>query len=565
MNDPGQADPSWVGLASTLLEHRAGRVGAIVRAMSPWCSRDWRRGASVALVFLLFYVGFAPARLKNSDDVGLFRVTEALFENGTLAVPAHRHAHRGADGRLYAPYAIGQAVLALPLYALAREARHVLPERWTRALSGPERVIVRGFPRQSLDRMRGAPGYSEVDRSVYGGTLEIAFVMLYAPIASALLAMGLFLLLRRLAVSPRNALMTTVLIGVCSYPATMSVYFLRHTSETVTVVFALLWLRDYRETGRTASLALGSAAGSLTFLVRFPGVLAGPALGVYAVHAMLERGRRGARPWLPDLAAVSVPLAAAIAIHVSLNHALWGTLLRSPMTEGALESSPSFTHAFAAFLAAPGISVFAYSPLLLLLPWTLRAAAKRWPWECAVFALYAVTQLLFFSSYHYWTGLWSAPGPRYLLPGCTLLLLSLGAWLDAGPSRAGRDVLLALAGVGAVVQLALLLANWSVVAHPLMLAESQAALGSGDPTSYEPQFDFLYRPGESPILGSLHAVATGQIDAWLWKLGAGWPGEPAAPGVALALALAWGIGCAVGGRRLWRMMEQPRAPADGHT
>src|SRR5262245_13799286 len=108
----------------------------------PFGARDARIAGAVALVFLLFYAGFGQARFKSTDEFGLYLITESLFERTTLEVPIHRHAHVGADGRLHAPFAVGQAVLALPLYALGKLSARLLPDGWVHALAGPERVIV---------------------------------------------------------------------------------------------------------------------------------------------------------------------------------------------------------------------------------------------------------------------------------------------------------------------------------------------------------------------------------------------------------------------------------------
>ena len=291
------------------------------------------------------------------------------------------------------------------------------------------------------------------------------------------------------------------MVGLCSYPAMMSVYFLGHVSELVMVVFALLGFRSFLETGRLAPLALGSSAASLTFLVRFPGVLAGPALAFYLAHCLHERRRREPRRFGPDLAAVGAPLAVALALHVGTNYLQWGSAIASPVIVGGLETNGTFFRALAGFLISPGIGVFAYSPLLLLLPWTLRAAARRWPWECAAIAIYAATQLLYYANYRFWTGLWSAPGPRYLFPSCALLLLSLGAWLELRHSRLARAALTSLAAVGAVIQIALLTADWQEVTKPLHAAEWQAAVASGRYENYDPDFAFLFDPAASPIWG----------------------------------------------------------------
>jgi hypothetical protein len=519
----------------------------------PLGARDWRIGAAVGLVFLVFYTGFTQARFKSTDEFGLFLMTQSLFEHASLEVPIHRHAHVGADGRLHAPFAIGQAVLALPLYALGKAADRALPRAWVRALAGPDLATERELPALSVARIAPAlpPGIAPVERTVYGGAIEISSVGLYAPIASAVLAAGLFLLLRRLGASLRAALLTVFAIGVCSYPAMMSVYFLGHVSELAAVVFALHGFRTFRETGRRLPLALGSGFASAAFLVRFPGVLAGPALALYLAHCLRERWRREPRRSAADLAAAGAPLCAAVALHVGTNYLQWGSPIASPVVAGGFEANDSFSAALAAFLVAPGISVFAYSPLLLLSPWTLRAAIRRWPWECAAIATFALTQLLYYAHYRYWTGLWSAPGPRYLFPSCALLLLPLAAWLEARPPRPALAAAAALAALGATAQLALLTADWQEVSRPLHAAASPAAADASD-VDREPDFSFLFDPAASPILGSARAVAAGQIDTWLWKLARGWPGEPARPAVALALALLWAAGSGVGAWGLWR-------------
>jgi hypothetical protein len=520
----------------------------------PLGARDWRIGCGVGLVFLVFYAGFTQARFKSTDEYGLYLMTQALFERGSLEVPVHRHAHVGADGRLHAPFAIGQAVLALPFYGLGKAAGRALPDAWVSALAGPDRAIVRELPALSIARLAPAlpPGAAPVERTVYGGAIEISFVGLYAPLASAIAAAGLFLLLRQMGASPRAALLTVFGIGVCSYPAMMSVYFLGHASELALVVFALLGFRTYLDTGRRLPLALGGSAASLTFLVRFPGVLAGPALAAYAAHCLHERWRHDARRASADLAAVGAPLCAAVALHVVTNYLQWGSPFGSPIVAGGLEANDTFFRALAAYLVAPGISVFAYSPLLLLLPWTLRAAVRRWPWECAAFAIYAATQLLYYAHYRYWTGLWSAPGPRYLFPSCALLLLPIAAWLDARPPRRAFAALASLAALGAVVQFALLTADWQEVTRPIQAAQWEAAVQSGSYASHEPDFAFLFDPAQSPIWGSLRTTAAGELDTWLWKLARGWPGEPPHPAVALSLALLWAGGSVAGARGLWR-------------
>jgi hypothetical protein len=492
---------------------------------------DWRLAFVVGIGCAIFYTVFTHGSFKGSDEVGVFQVTESLYRNGSLTVPIHHHAHVGADGRLYHAWATGQSVLALPLYALAQVAEATLPTSWARAVAGPVSKSTRRVRGQRAAELRRAGlGHIRAQTLRYSGSLEIFFVCLFAPLAGGVLVAVFFLLQRELGVSTRNALVAAMLTGLCSYPAMMAVYFLRHTAEAIATLAAFALFHAYGRTGALRLLMWGSAAASSTVLVRFPAVLSALGLAFYVCWCVRIRMRAGARPG-PAVFAIAGPLLVAAAIHCGLNYAKWGSFISSPMVSGGLEGSASFFTALSAFLWSPGISVFAYSPLLLLLPWTFTALLRTGRVECIFILIIALTELLYFSNYRFWTGLWSAPGPRYLFPACVLLMVPLGVWLDGSRTRIQNGLLWGLAGVGGVAQLALLTAKWSGVIR-----------GEGY-KDYEPQFSFLFVPDASPIVGSVRVALEGQIEPWLWKLGVGWPGQAAQPVVAAGLALAWIAAC----------------------
>ena len=53
---------------------------------------------------------------------------------------------------------------------------------------------------------------------------------------------------------------------------------------------------------------------------------------------------------------------------------------------------------------------------------------------------------------------------------------------------------------------------------------------------FAPAMRFVFLPDLTPIEVSVHAIAAGQIDAWIFGLARGFDGEPGHPGAALALA-----------------------------
>jgi len=130
------------------------------RALAAWT------GLLVTLVLL----GFHRGHFTSSDEVGVYETTRALAERAALDVPPIPMAFPGRDGRLYSQYAVGQSLLAVPLYELGRLAEATLPWRWKRALQGPAR--------QMLGR-------------TYRSGVPMFFVGLYAPLAIGLLV-GIF-------------------------------------------------------------------------------------------------------------------------------------------------------------------------------------------------------------------------------------------------------------------------------------------------------------------------------------------------------------------------------------
>ena len=88
---------------------------------NPRTGTAWR----LALAALLLYAVSGGGRIAGSDEVTMFEVSRALL-HGHVAVPEGATL-QGADGRFYSKNAAGQAVLALPLTALAEGVTAVAP------------------------------------------------------------------------------------------------------------------------------------------------------------------------------------------------------------------------------------------------------------------------------------------------------------------------------------------------------------------------------------------------------------------------------------------------------
>jgi hypothetical protein len=491
---------------------------------------DRRVALRLAVLLLVFYAGFAGGGFKSSDEYTVYETTASIWDRGTLEVGPAPYTAIAPDGRRYSQYALGQSVLALPFFGAGRVASNVLPEPLARALAGP-RVPPKGPPRRS-------------------GRLEMAAVALFAPLATALLVALFFCLERRLGASPRSALAASGMLALCTYVAMHAKYFLRHTTTTALLLAALLAFLRWRDTGRAAALAAGSALASAIVLVRLPDAILGLPLGLWLAWLLAERARRdGVAAVARQLPALAGPLVVAAGLHLWGNHARWGTWIDTPiLTQSNLFTTP-LLHGLHGLLLSPGVSVFAYSPLLLLAPWALRALARR-DRALAGFALGASLLLLvLYAKFYYWPGLPTCPGPRYLFAAVPLLLLGLGPWLDAARGRRAVIAPVAtLALLGFVVALGLLLADWLAITRVYRYRMLQVP------------WDHLFVLAKSPILGAWHVVGMGEVDAWLWRLGEGWAGQEARPGVAALLAALWLAALGLAGGWLWRAARS--APAD---
>jgi hypothetical protein len=489
-------------------------------------------GAFVSTFLLLFH----HAGLAGSDEYGMFEQTASLVRRGDLAVPPIQHAYPGRDGRLYSHYAIGQSVLAAPFYALGALVDDHGPLRLKRLLAGPGGSI------------RGR---------VYQ-TATIFTVLLLPILLTGVLAAVFFRFQCLLDVPGPWAAAAALAATLTTYVAYMSVFFLQHTAETTATFAAFYCFARFARQGGAGLLALGSGLASLAFLVRLPAAVIAVSMAGYLVWALDRRygWLRGLRAWREPalwraLAALAAPALVTLAIHMAVNYWRWGALLDSPMMAERDRFATPLSLSGIANLFAPGSSVFLYSPLLVLVPWLCAAAWRR---ERALvvagLANFAICWL-FFSRYKSWTGLWSAPGPRYLTATLPLLLLPLGIWLQQA-GRGGRRAFALMCATGLAIQVALMATSW-----PEMVRRA-GYLTMGSPDF---PYAFLFVPEASPVLWAWRLFLHGETNGtWLVQVARGWPGFEGAPATAAALAAAWLLALFFAGTRLWRALRREGAP-----
>jgi hypothetical protein len=485
-------------------------------------------GCTVALGLTILQRG----HFLSGDEIGVFFQTRSIATSGTLAIPRLANSYRGRDGNIYSQYTIGQSLLAVPFFQIAHIAEGWLPERARAAIAGPPTVLL------------GKP---------YPIGFEMLGVGLYGPAAMGVLAGLFFLFERRLGATAGAAAAASLLLAGCTYAATMSATFLQHTTETIWVLAALYFWHRFRSDGSRRDLLFGSLFAATLPHIRLPASIVIAALGGYLLFVLWERWRRrGDAIDVRSLALrVALPAALSLAAYVLVNALKWGDWFESPMLRERRGMGVDWSRSLTGFLVSPGMSVFVYSPLLLLAPWSFRSLLRRHRAEAWTILAAVASSLAFYCSYERWTGLWAAPGPRYLFTSTVLLMLALGPWLDVARGSATRVAVALLAGAGAFVQIVTGVIGWG----PLIEAEGWE--------TWQPRFGFVFELGASPLVAAIRALGDPELlDLFVVRVARGWPGSPPAPAAALAIAGTWLAGTAWLGLRLRRALARAeREPA----
>jgi hypothetical protein len=465
----------------------------------------------------------------STDEIGVFLQTRSLATEGSLAIQKLPNSYAGRDGRIYSQYTIGQSLLALPLFQVARLLQPLLPLRVRLAIAGPPTAVL---------GVRYPIGF------------EMFAVGLYAPIATGALAGLFFLFERRLGASARAALLASGLLALCTHAGTLSSIFLQHTTETIWLLAAFYGWHRFRSDGDRGALLLGSSFAATLPHIRVAAAIALPALGGYLLFALWERRRRDdAIPWRDLALRVALPGVLSLVVYAAVNAIKWGGPLESPMLAERSVMRQDWGKSLTGFLISPGMSVFVYSPLLLLAPLTFRRFFREHRAEAWTILAAIASSLCLYASYERWTGLWAAPGPRYLFSSMVLAMLPLGRWLDVTRGPLARAAVVILAAAGASIQLATSVVSW------------QGLVALEGWQTWQPKWGFLFTIASSPPIAAIRALARPEMyDLWVIRLARGWPGAEPAPGAALAVVLVWLTVTVLLALRLVRSLDEP-APA----
>ena len=336
------------------------------------------------LAFLVLYVGVTRGHFIVTDEIAVYQATRSLWEEGNLSTGWMNNTFPGRNGRYYSVYSPGLSVASLPLYGLGKELGRGL--KWA---GRPDWIATFAGPSIGWEPSR------------WGGDIEIFFANLLNCFTTALLCAVFFAFSLRLGVSPRWSLVSTALLGLTSYVAPFSTGFLQHSSEALFLLWAFYFLFSNARRPDWRLCAWAGAMVALMLLFRFPSIVALPGLGLYLLCSVWQHRPADRTPQsyfreaLEQVVAFVVPVVVGIALHVTVNYLKFGTL--SLVGEyGELRFTTPLLKGLHGLLLSSGDSVFLFTPLLLLVPWTVRHLSRRYRAEALLLAFLASSYLVFY-------------------------------------------------------------------------------------------------------------------------------------------------------------------------
>ncbi len=382
-----------------------------------------KRLASIPFQRRLVYLGILLAlfaysgRLYVVDEIMIYDTTLSLVEEGDVSLhyPVHMSVQTPSGDRV-SPFPPGQSLLAVPFYLLAKSAAFAFD-------IGPK-----AFP-------------------VFSRAIVITLNLFFY-------AFGLVLTSRlsmHWGASRRQAFIIALTLGLGTFWWVYSQTLYRQLPAAVLTLYIIERLFVFKPTDSLwASFRIG-AAFALLLLFRLDAVLLAPIILLASL-------------WQSDAQCPQIPGFSRIYKHGVVLFA-WGiagggalllfNLFRSGSAFDFSTLGIGFSYpvrlSFPMYLFSKRLSLFLYSPPLLLVPFAWHALWRRNRRDAILILLFTLLYLYLYCRYDNWTG-GDSWGPRFTLIQTPVWIALLGAWLSGG-SRWKEFSIIGVTSIGIPIQL----------------------------------------------------------------------------------------------------------------
>ncbi len=366
----------------------------------------------IYLFFLLIYILIGGGRIPSSDEVTMYMLTQSIVDRHDFSV-SKGNVVVGEDGRTYAKAGIGQAILAVPLYAVAKSAAHFVPDPF-KTLA--QRAVV----------------------SIFNAFVGAAICVLF-------FSFCLFL-----GYTQRVSFWLCVGLGLCTFLTFYNKSFLLEPLRTLCLLGAVYFFFRYTQTHLAGDFFLSGLFCGLGPLVKITFVKNIGIIGLFLCYFLLKQKK--AVYWKNTGWFMLPQIVCAIGLLV-YNHIIFGSPFASGYSqEGSTDlfSTPLWVGLYG-LLVSSGKGFFWYAPIAMLGLFGFNKLHSRFPQLAFLIAAICLFNCLFYAKFVAWAGDGSW-GPRYLTPLLPLIILPAGALFTSKISKTLQAWLYGLLLIGALVQ-----------------------------------------------------------------------------------------------------------------
>ncbi|MFH1144350.1 MAG: hypothetical protein V1774_07385 [Candidatus Eisenbacteria bacterium] len=380
------------------------------------------RARDLFLLLLCFFALQTSGHVYSPDGVVMGRVTESLAQGRGAKVDPFwipgGFLYEGENGALYAKYAPGLSVVALPFYTAGAAMGEVAPSSAVDAFAG-HRIL----------------WYSE--RNPHDAWRFFGMAWTNSAVVAAIAAL-LFLLALRLGWGMRAALLVTLTAALASPLWPYAKTFFSEPLGGLGLLAFVLFAETGIQEGRARLCFLAGLALGISVLARYADglfLLLGPPVFLAIAVRRHPPGRKGGGAW-PERArwigAFAAGAALVLLAMMAYNLARFGAPWTTGYEKELALSSRGMGEALRGLLVSPGRGLLIYFPAamlgLLCLPSVRKSAGAGISWTWPFWTAFTWTALLalvaLYSQWHEWEGGWCW-GPRFLVPIIPLLCLQL--------------------------------------------------------------------------------------------------------------------------------------------
>lgn len=353
---------------------------------------------TIFLFFFIIYLLFNSGHLGAFDAAMEYEVAKNFirYKSFELLDPQFGEVDsaRGIDGQLYSPHGLGASLAMIPFY---------LCGEWTAGF----------FPQLPETQ------------------IHHFFISLMNPMITALTCLMMFLFMKQLRVSEKNAFFISCIFGLFTQAFPYSkVSFDVVLTAFLYVTAAYIVIRYGQSTRSGWTFFVGCFLG-FALLTRVATLIILPLFALY-IYGKLREKQLPLFKISIKMSLFIIPIVAIMIVICWYNTIRFGIFFEDGhATDSAVKLTTPVVVGFVGQLFSPGKGLFLYSPILLFSIFGVKTLYRDHKWEALLIVGIIIINVLFHSKLVNWSGDWCW-GPRFCVPIIPFICVLLGGIFNCG-------------------------------------------------------------------------------------------------------------------------------------